>query len=337
MAKTFRATLIFLLFFGVFDQVAEAATLSFAPASGSYTVGNTFAVAVRVSSTDQAMNAASGAIAFSNNKLEVVSLSKSGSIFNLWVQEPSFSNSTGMVSFEGIVLDPGFTGANGKIITVNFRVKSAGTAPISFSSGSVLANDGAGTSILKSLGGASFNLGTAPPSEIAPPAPAATPPETLPVAIPETPTITNYPSQLQTGDTLVVEGTTDPDSRVALWLQQLGVEARKTVAIITSDQHGNFIFIYQKQLKEGIYEFWAEALSDENIISVPSEKFIAQVEGSASTPSDTPACTADYFTVIIALLTLIVLLLVIIWYGWHKLFLLEARLHKRAEEELNKR
>ncbi len=147
--------------FSVSSRAAEAASLYFSPSSGSHAVGATLLVNVYVSSADQAMNAASGVILFPSDKLEVTSLSKTGSIFSLWVQEPSFSNSAGTINFEGIVLNPGFTGAAGKIIAINFRVKTAGQAPLAFSSGSALANDGKGTNILASLGNAQFSLGGA--------------------------------------------------------------------------------------------------------------------------------------------------------------------------------
>ena len=136
----------------------------FSPSSGSYIVGSTLSVSVYVSSADQAMNAASGVISFPTDKLAVDSLSKSSSIFSLWVQEPSFSNSAGTVNFEGIALNPGFTGASGKLLTVNFKVTAAGAALLNFSSGSVLANDGQGTNILTNLGNADFSLGGAGPS-----------------------------------------------------------------------------------------------------------------------------------------------------------------------------
>jgi len=148
--------------------VAAAATLYFTPSSG--TVGQTFSIAVYVSSAEQAMNAASGIISFPPEKLEVTSLSKSGSIFNLWVQEPLFSNAAGTINFEGIVLNPGFIGSVGKIITVNFRVKSTGSAYLSFSSASVLANDGRGTNILTGTGSGNYFFQTtaiiAPAEEI---------------------------------------------------------------------------------------------------------------------------------------------------------------------------
>jgi len=170
---------LFSIFYFLFSApLVYAATLYFSPSSGTYTVGSTVSVSAYVSSVDQAINAASGVISFSKDKLEVVSLSKTGSVFSLWVQEPSFSNSAGTVNFEGILLNPGFTGTSGKLITVNFRIKAAGIAALNFSSGSVLANDGQGTNILTSLGNASFSLGgagpAAPEAEI-PPAVAGTP------------------------------------------------------------------------------------------------------------------------------------------------------------------
>lgn len=136
----------------------HAASLYFSPATGSYATGKTFSVGVYVANQNQTMNAASGIISFPKDKLEIISLSKSGSIFSLWVQEPSFSNSAGVINFEGIVLNPGFIGSGGKIMTANFKVKSEGQAVINFSSGSVLANDGAGTNILGGMGSGNYKL-----------------------------------------------------------------------------------------------------------------------------------------------------------------------------------
>jgi len=164
--------LAFLIFAALIPFTADAATLYFSPSSGSYTVGQNFSVGVYVSSSDQAMNAAAGEISFPANKLQVISLSKSGSIFNIWVQEPLFSNTSGTVNFEGIVLNPGFKGSSGKLITINFKTKAAGNIPLSFSTGSVLANDGQGTNILSRMTLANYLSQTEiiPPEEYVPPA-----------------------------------------------------------------------------------------------------------------------------------------------------------------------
>ncbi|GMX58421.1 MAG: hypothetical protein MCSN_0750 [Candidatus Microsyncoccus archaeolyticus] len=148
--------LLFLIFFFPFS--INAATLYFSPSSGTYSINNIIQVGVYVSTPTEAMNAASGIIDFPTDKLEVVSLSKVGSIFSLWVQEPSFSNSLGTVGFEGVVFNPGFTGASGKLMTINFRAKKSGISNLSFLSGSVLANDGNGTNILSGSGVARFTF-----------------------------------------------------------------------------------------------------------------------------------------------------------------------------------
>lgn len=173
LKNKFKLAIVFSFAFFVFSfGVAEAASLYFSPSSGTYQTGRNFTVNIRAESS-ASMNAASGVITFPIDKLEAIGISKTGSIFNLWVQEPSFSNidSIGNVRFEGIVLNPGFSG-DGKLISVTFRVKSAGTAGLNFSSGSILANDGLGTNILSGSGIASFTLSAgavSAPEEVAAP------------------------------------------------------------------------------------------------------------------------------------------------------------------------
>lgn len=164
---------VFCFLFSVFyfllpTFVAQAASLYFEPSNGSYTVDEGFTVGVYVSSPDQAINAASSIITFPADKLEITSLAKNNSIFSLWVQEPTFSNKLGTINFEGIILNPGFKGSAGKIIDLNFKVKSAGLSSLYFSSSSVLANDGKGTNILKNLGNAQFGLNMSVSGPVAP-------------------------------------------------------------------------------------------------------------------------------------------------------------------------
>lgn len=136
----------------------QAASLYPAPAKGDYKVGQTFSVNISVSSSDQSINAISGILNFAPDKLEVTGISKGGSIINLWVSEPSYSNANGSINFEGIIFNPGYKGSGGKVLTVTFKAKSSGTADLTFSSGSVLANDGQGTNVLNGFGSASFGI-----------------------------------------------------------------------------------------------------------------------------------------------------------------------------------
>lgn len=161
------------------------ATMYFSPSKGSFSIGQNFTVGVYVSSPSQAMNAAQGVIRLPTDKLEIVGVSKDGSKMNLWVQEPGYTD--GSIHFEGVVLNPGYTGTGGKIINITFRVKGAGTASLSFVSGSVLANDGQGTNILSGLGSASYTLGGEPT-----PAPTPTPaPKPTPASVPGAPSVSS--------------------------------------------------------------------------------------------------------------------------------------------------
>ena len=164
MTKTKRlkkliATLLFL--FSILFLSAEqilAASIYLAPASSSVNLGSNFSLGVYVSSPDESVNAISGSLSFNKDKLEVVSVATGGSIFNFWVKEPSYSNASGNISFEGLILNPGYQGKTGKIFSVTFKAKSAGATSVSWSSSSILANDGFGTNILKGMGASNINI-----------------------------------------------------------------------------------------------------------------------------------------------------------------------------------
>jgi hypothetical protein len=158
MRSFFLRAATIVLSFALGPVLVHADTLYLSPSSGAQTPGKTFTVNVFVSSLSQAVNAVSGVVTFPKEKLQVISVGKTGSILTLWVAEPSYSNADGTVSFEGVVPNPGFTGSAGKIITINFRAVGQGEASLKFGSAAVLANDGNGTNILKTAGSANFSL-----------------------------------------------------------------------------------------------------------------------------------------------------------------------------------
>lgn len=138
------------------------ASLYFSPSSGNKAVGSTFSLEIKVNTAGNAINAAEGSIVFDPSKMQVVSVSKVGSIFTLWAAEPSFSNADGTIDFGGGIPSPGYSGSNGTVITINFFAKTAttvrGYTEVVMVSGAILANDGQGTNILSSLGKANFFL-----------------------------------------------------------------------------------------------------------------------------------------------------------------------------------
>lgn len=176
----------FLFALGVFifaAHTANAATLYFSPSSGNFSVGDLLTAGVLVNTESKAINNADAVVHFPSAFLEVVSVTKSGSIFSLWVEEPAFSNSAGTISFNGGLPTPGFNGTAGRILNIVFRVKSAGLATVLFSSGAVRANDGLGTDILQTRAQAQFNL-------ISEERPTASPP-TAALGVPQAPFISS--------------------------------------------------------------------------------------------------------------------------------------------------
>jgi len=156
-----------LVFLFSFVNSAYSASLFFSPNSGTFTVGKTFSVSIKVDSGGGVgINAAEAILSFDPTYLNVNTVSKSGSIFTLWPVEPTFSNSKGEISFAG-GSPTAYTGSAGTIISITFVAKKEGTTEVKFKSGSVLAADGKGTNVLSSMGSATFVLkaGEIPPPE----------------------------------------------------------------------------------------------------------------------------------------------------------------------------
>jgi len=168
----FSVSFAFLFSVSLVEPVrAGGASLYLSPSSGTYTIGDSFSVKVKVNSNGQEINAAEGTLIFNPAELQVVKVSKSDSIFGLWTTEPNFSNSLGNIVFGGGTPD-NFTGSSGTIITIAFKAKTIASAQVNFSSGSVLAADGKGTNVLGNIIGGVYTLKvkiTIPPSEEVPP------------------------------------------------------------------------------------------------------------------------------------------------------------------------
>ncbi len=131
-------------------QVTHAANLSFS-ANTQYAVGDTVTVPVLLSTDgSESVNAVSVKIIFPADLLEITSVSKNGSIVNFWPSEPEYSASAGTAQFDGVILNPGWSGKGGTVVTLTFRARAVGNTKISFDPNTkVLANDGRGTNILK--------------------------------------------------------------------------------------------------------------------------------------------------------------------------------------------
>lgn len=138
-----------LLSFAAGAHIARASDVTFElyPTVGSVDTGAFISMGLFLTSSATAINAASAVLSYPSDLLEVVSLDTTNSIFNLWVDPPSYSNETGTVKLGGVAFNPGFKGKSGRVLTVRFKVKAPGKAIVRFVSDMVLANDGKGTEL----------------------------------------------------------------------------------------------------------------------------------------------------------------------------------------------
>lgn len=261
-----RSVLFCLSIFFILPSFVSAAKMSISPQAGTINADSSFTINILVSSSDQVMNGVSGSISFPTDLLSISSISKFGSIINVWAQEPTFSNTAGSINFEGVALSPGFSGTNGKVISVTFRALKSGTANIKFSNGSVLANDGMGTDILNGLGNSQFKINEAVSSTI-PKIPVIS--DIVAKSELAAPAITYYKSKIQVGDSIVTKGLSQyTNAKVIVYLQYEN-NTPDSHTILT-DIKGEYVFAETTGAKEGIYRTWVQSLGEDGSVSTSS-------------------------------------------------------------------
>ncbi|MDD4761652.1 MAG: cohesin domain-containing protein [Candidatus Pacebacteria bacterium] len=150
---------LILFFLCVSATKSEAAVLYAVSKEKNFGIGSEFEVSVKINSGEEAINASQGKINFPADILEVVSVSSKESIFNFWLEEPGFSNETGIVSFAGGT-PKGTSGNTLQVLDIKFKAKGAGTASLGLSEAVVTANDGKGTNVLSEATGLDINIST---------------------------------------------------------------------------------------------------------------------------------------------------------------------------------
>ena len=185
-----RVTIFFtiLLVYVFSTGSAQAADFKVSPSGGTFGTGKTFNVELKINTFGESINAAQGKLQFDPKVLEVKSISKEGSIFNFWLQEPAFSNETGTIEFIGGT-PSGVSGSSLQAVSITFSAKALGTSDFVFINASITASDGSGTNISGNAIGASFNVsssgGGALPGVAVKPVPEQVP---IPAQITRTPT-----------------------------------------------------------------------------------------------------------------------------------------------------
>jgi hypothetical protein len=253
---------------------AHAATLSLTPGSDTFSEGKTFTVRVVVNSSGQSINAVSGKLNFSTDTLTLTRLSKSG-IVTLWAQEPTYSNASGSVSFQGVILN-GYAGSSGTILTLTFKAKAVGSASINFipTNSSVLLNDGQGTDALSGTSGALYTITKASVKEpvTKPEQPVEVPvvPEkpVIPAAEEVLPIFTDYQEKLSRNSFIVVKGKASPSSSIVVTVTQTDKNDATSVTQNTIQSSDTGIFVY---------------VSDEKAVQGSSYSIVASTKGGLHT------------------------------------------------------
>lgn len=307
--SSFMFHVLLFLFFPFFSFAQGILFIS--PSEGIYEVGELFSVLVNINTGSQPINVGSGQINFDNQRLEVQTVGYARSIFNLWTEEPKFSNVGGTVRFSGGLPNPGFVGASGSILRVTFKAVAAGQAPIVFTSGSLLANDGRGTNILDSFKGGLFNIiskkGTEKKSitpeikskiqeekskEIEIGGRSFSPPE-----------ITQWPKKLEEGGFMTIKGLGYPNAKVLLYVQHGSKNPIENEILAFED--GRFFFTYEKPVEAGSYRIWAKNVLLDGAVSPTSETVTVEVIEPLFLRIGSTAF--DYASIIVTLFALIAL------------------------------
>jgi hypothetical protein len=149
---------------------ADAASLYFSPASGTYRPGDTAAVEIRIDNQGDCINAAEINIGFPRDVVEVVDVSRGDSIFPIWIVAPTVKKQFGLITMVGGVPggycgrtpgDPSLTNVVAKaIIRFSSTAKNLpSTARLSIlNTSQVVLNDGLGTPASVTFGTADFVL-----------------------------------------------------------------------------------------------------------------------------------------------------------------------------------
>jgi hypothetical protein len=150
---------------GAAARAAGGASLRFDQQAGTCGVGQSFHVSVLVDTGGEVINAVEADLTFPSVMLEVTSVDAASGSFLPIVVEKSFNNTSGRIRIVGGVPTPGFTGGSGRVATITFRARAAGSAKVSFDGTSKLMRNDDNVNVLAATSPGLFTIsGTAVPT-----------------------------------------------------------------------------------------------------------------------------------------------------------------------------
>lgn len=132
-------------------------TVSFViPSEGQYQVGQVFTMDINLDGIKRPINAVQADFSYDPKILEVIEILTDESFATVFIQK-KIDNDIGYSRISGGLPNPGFFADSGLFATVVLRGKTAGISEVNFlPSSMVLANDGRGTNVIKSLASAAY-------------------------------------------------------------------------------------------------------------------------------------------------------------------------------------
>lgn len=136
------------------QQSAGTTTIYLSPAKGSYASGNNFTVKIRENSGGSPVNTVQANLTYPQALLQFVSADTTGSPFTTTVQNTGGSGTVNL----GVGLLAGSVTGDQLVGTITFKVLAAGSAAVSFTTGTGVASSISNTNILQVENGGSYTL-----------------------------------------------------------------------------------------------------------------------------------------------------------------------------------
>jgi len=258
--KTIIYSILTLVVFLTTPVYAGNSSLFLGKSQSTVGEGSNITIDVKVKSPDEPINAVSGSLSFPSDLLQIVSISRDDSILNIWTHDPNISRNK--ISFEGVILNPGYIGQGGSIFHITFQAKKIGTATIYFNEGSILANDGLGTNIINGLSSTSFNIIASGALDLV--RPIATNNNGRLMALP---VITEYSESVYSKDSVYLRGKGEPNAVTKLSFEKVSnksfgeqfldfIQSKKkrlTDVLVKNNDKGLFEYITPNNLIAGVY------------------------------------------------------------------------------------
>ncbi|MEI6400273.1 MAG: cohesin domain-containing protein [bacterium] len=128
------------------------------PRNGNFVTGSILEVGVYIDTKKNSINTVDLKVNFDPKKLAVANPSGGKSIFDIWVEPPTYDNTKGLITMSGIIPE-GIVTTSGLIAKMSFKVLSAGSSTITINNATnVYLNDGAGTKANVSFGRAELEF-----------------------------------------------------------------------------------------------------------------------------------------------------------------------------------